>query len=186
MMDTLENILRLFNSYPIWAKLVVFVGLSVSLTTLIFAPRTPAQKTHKSSDVKSDKTQEPMDSMIANVLKGYQDDTVYRQWKEQYRNQLFSGLDVLPPNQAIGLLANRIDTLVVDFNAEIAEMDRHLQSPPSEDDGNGLPRLIDAYARKNKVRIKSALLDARQMIRDQSTSGIESRELLIQIKSVLQ
>src|SRR6202022_3675808 len=96
MMDTLENILRLFNSYPMWAKLVVFVGLSVSLTTLIFAPRTPAQKTKKSSDVKSDKAREPMDSMIANVLKGYQDDTVYRQWKEQYRNQLFSGLDVLP------------------------------------------------------------------------------------------
>jgi hypothetical protein len=169
-----------------WARLVVFAGLAVSGGTLLFAPRIDNAKSENPNTLNSDQTQDQIAPMIANVLKDYQSDKIYRDWRKQYRNELFSGLEGLPPNQAVKLLSNRIDTLVVDLNAEIADMDAHLQSPPTEKNDNGFSLLIDAYAKKNKERIKKSLLDARQMIRDQPTTGSQSRELLVQLSGVLQ
>ena len=138
----------------------------------------------RSPNTSEEDRQDRTGAMIANVLKGYQDDTVYRQWKTHYRDELYSGLDVLPPNQALGLLGSRIDALLPELNAEISDMERRLQADPSEGDGNPLARLIDAYATKNKTRIRSALSDARHMIREQPSSGIPSRDLLLQIKGL--
>ena len=38
-MELLESIIRFLSSYPPWARLLAIVGVSVTLVTLIFAPR---------------------------------------------------------------------------------------------------------------------------------------------------
>jgi hypothetical protein len=39
-MDTIKNFIEFLNSYPLWAKLFAFSGLLITVSTLIFAPRT--------------------------------------------------------------------------------------------------------------------------------------------------
>jgi hypothetical protein len=41
-METIDAFLKFLNSYPLWAKLLAFVGLFVTTVTLVFAPRTSA------------------------------------------------------------------------------------------------------------------------------------------------
>ena len=186
MPDAIEAVFHLINSYPAWAKIVVLLSIALSTAVLVFAPRTDGRTADSQGTTKDNEVQEQVASGIANVLKEYQDDTTYRQWRAKYKSELFAGLDVLPTDQAVGMLAHRIDSLLVDFNAEIAGIDARLQAPPSEGDKNGVFRVIEAYAKKNKERIKGSLLDARQMIRNQAATGVHSRELLIQLQSILQ
>lgn len=39
-METIESALKFLNSYPTWAKVLALAGLLVTVTTLVFAPRT--------------------------------------------------------------------------------------------------------------------------------------------------
>jgi hypothetical protein len=39
-MESFENLIRFVNSYPAWAKAVVLAGIIITITVLVFTPRT--------------------------------------------------------------------------------------------------------------------------------------------------
>jgi hypothetical protein len=53
-METLDAILRFAGSYPMWARVLVLVCISVSVATLILAPRTSTPQPAKPSTAASD------------------------------------------------------------------------------------------------------------------------------------
>jgi hypothetical protein len=54
-MESFENLIRFVNSYPAWAKAVVLAGIIITITVLVFTPRTttkaPGSITPKGGDI---------------------------------------------------------------------------------------------------------------------------------------
>lgn len=43
-METIKSLIEFLNSYPLWAKLLAFLGLLITICALIFAPRVTKEK----------------------------------------------------------------------------------------------------------------------------------------------